>query len=179
MIVIGLLGAIALIVIAAINPIEQANRARDTRFKADSGQLISAIDRYFVSTDEFPWMTLTSTLTAESAVTFVSATSQSIGLCGAAANCADDGYLIVNNELKTEFKNRDFITDTGTDPSLRVWVGKATGSSASVYACFIPLSQSERSKDDNLVNLAFSGGNPTTCTTSDWEASPCYVCLPQ
>ena len=57
LIVIGLLGAIALIVIAAINPIEQANRARDTRFKSDSAQLISAIDRYFAARQEFPWVT--------------------------------------------------------------------------------------------------------------------------
>ena len=35
LIVIGLLGAIALIVISAINPIEQSNRARDTKYKAD------------------------------------------------------------------------------------------------------------------------------------------------
>ena len=55
LIVIGLLGAIALIVIAAINPIEQANRARDTRFKSDAAQMISAIDRYFAANSEFPY----------------------------------------------------------------------------------------------------------------------------
>lgn len=65
MIVIGLLGAIALIVIAAINPIEQANRARDTRFKSDAGQLISAIDRYFAANSEFPWMTVTPSYSTE------------------------------------------------------------------------------------------------------------------
>src|SRR3989344_1192973 len=87
LIVIGLLGAIALIVIAAINPIEQANRARDTRFKADAGQLISAVDRYFAAKDEFPWMSLTPTLTPDSAVAFITASDPSIGLCSG-ATCA-------------------------------------------------------------------------------------------
>ena len=57
LIVIALLGAIALAVIAAINPIEQANRARDTRFKTDSANLVSAIERYFTTKSEFPWVT--------------------------------------------------------------------------------------------------------------------------
>ncbi|KKP48046.1 MAG: hypothetical protein UR39_C0002G0149 [Candidatus Woesebacteria bacterium GW2011_GWA1_33_30] len=182
MIVIGLLGAIALIVIAAINPIEQANRARDTRFKADAGQLISAIDRYFAANNEFPWMTETSSLTADSALTFVSAATSSIGLCLAGANCPGDGYLISTNELKTEFRNRDFID--ATTAMEKIWVGKAAGASASVYACYVPLSKSERAKSENLVNLTFDSttGAPTTCTapTGTWtDVNSCYVCLPQ
>jgi len=178
LIVIGLLGAIALIVIAAINPIEQANRARDTRFKADSGQLISAIDRYFAANSEFPWMTGT-TVENDDAVTFVSAQDPSIGIC-LATGCADDGNLISTNELKTEFRNRDFIQDA-TEVSEMIWVGKDSGASSSVYACFIPLSNSERNKADNLKSLSFTNGLLDTCVApADWSTgTPCYVCLPQ
>lgn len=176
MIVIGLLGAIALIVIAAINPIEQANRARDTRFKSDAGQLISAIDRYFAANSEFPWMTLDGNIDADDELTFVSASDESIGLCG--ATCSADGSLITTNELKTEFRNRDFISATTADK--QIWVGKDGGASASVYACFVPLSKSERAKTENLVSLTFdANGAPTECSTTDWVTSPCYVCLPQ
>lgn len=177
MIVIGLLGAIALIVIAAINPIEQANRARDTRFKSDSGQLISSIDRYFAANSEFPWMTETPTIDVDDALAFVSASDASIGLC-AGTPCTADGHLITTNELKTEFRNRDFISATTADK--QIWVGKDDGASASVYACFVPLSKSERAKTENLVSLTFdTNGAPTACTTTDWTTSPCYVCLPQ
>ena len=180
LIVIGLLGAIALIVIAAINPIEQANRARDTRFKSDAGQLISSIDRYFASKEEFPWMTDDQDLEPDDQLDFTDARAVSIGLCGDVA-CTSDGYLIDTNELKTEFRNRDFITDAPT-VSNTISVGKYTGASSSVYACYVPLSNAERSKTENLVSLTFDANTsaPTAdCTTTDWVTTPCYVCLPQ
>ena len=65
LIVIGLLGAIALIVIAAINPIEQINRGRDTGSRSDAEQLLSAFDRYYTSQEKYPWQ---ATADAEDAV---------------------------------------------------------------------------------------------------------------
>lgn len=186
LIVIGLLGAIALIVISAINPIEQSNRARDTRYKADAGQLISAIDRYFVAQNAFPWTTVTPATypNADTAFPFVSSTNQNIGLCG--ATCATDGVLIQNNELKTEFRQRDFVKGT---PSLtnQIWVGKAVGSVSSTYACFVPLSKSLRDKactDGDVYTLAGSTRtsvtSPTCVSTStNWTSTPYYVCLPE
>src|SRR5688572_7858182 len=83
LIVIGLLGAIALIVIAAINPIEQANRARDARFKADGSQLISAIERYYASHSRFPWEDCGSGScpTSQDEISFITASDPTIGLC--------------------------------------------------------------------------------------------------
>src|SRR3990167_6661920 len=100
LIVIGLLGAIALIVIAAINPIEQANRARDARFKADASQLLSAIERYYASHSKFPWEDCGggSCPTSADEFTFVTAADTSVGLCG--ATCATGGTLVTNDELK-------------------------------------------------------------------------------
>ena len=184
LIVIGLLGAIALIVIAAINPIEQANRARDTRFKADSAQLISAIDRYFAARSEFTWVTSGSAANNDAFYGFISAGDEGIGVCG--ATCAATGSLIANDELKSAFANRDFIKEhTGTDDSKKIFMGKATGTSESIYACFIPLSQSERTKWDTELKditqggLIPAGGLPTDCGTEpDWTNTFCYRCLP-
>lgn len=189
LIVIGLLGAIALIVISAINPIEQSNRARDTKYKADAGQLISAIDRYFVGQSAFPWMTLDSATypSADTAVSFASATGQMYGLCG--ATCSVDGYLIANNELKTEFRSRDFLKSGVTVPN-QIMIGKATGSSSSTYACFVPLSKSVRDKacaDGKVYTLSTSirtqvTAGSVTCagTSTAWSTSPYqYVCLPE
>lgn len=178
-----------MIVISAINPIEQSNRARDTRYKADAGQLISAIDRYFVTQSNFPWTTFDGVTypSADTAVVFASVTAQLYGLCG--ASCAADGLLITNNELKTEFRSRDFVKTGVTVPN-QIWIGKALGSSSSNYACFVPLSKSIRDKacaDGKVYTLAgstrtqVSAGN-VVCAGShaNWSTSPYqYVCLPE
>lgn len=188
LIVIGLLGAIALIVISAINPIEQSNRARDTRFKADGGQLISAIDRYFATKSEFPWMTVTPTLTTDQAFAFVSAATQGVGICG--ATCSVDGVLITNDELKTEFRNRDFVKNSPTAVDKQIMIGKATGASSSVYSCFVPLSKSVREKacaDGKVYTLGANGtrtqiaAGDASCAASSatWTSGPQYVCIPE
>lgn len=190
LIVIGLLGAIALIVLSAINPIEQSNRARDTKFKSDSSQLISAIERYFTQRAEFPWQTNTpATYTsADTAFPFTSATSLDIGICGtSAAACSTDGLLIVNDELKTEFRNRDFIKGNPSAVDKKINVGKATGSSSSIYACFVPLSKSMRQKsctDGKVYTLSGSTRSAVSCTAaSTWVVTPAgsewVVCLPE
>src|SRR3989344_5778937 len=108
LIVIALLGVIALIVIAAINPIEQRNRARDTGMKSDASQMLSAIDRYFAAKAEFPWVTadVPTGVDNEDIFGFVSASNEGVGVCG--ATCSVDGLLLTSQELKTEFRNRAF-----------------------------------------------------------------------
>jgi type II secretory pathway pseudopilin PulG len=192
LIVIGLLGAIALIVIAAINPIEQSNRARDTRFKSDGAQLISSIDRYFAANSKFPWMTVTPTYTTEDEFGFVTASDQEVGLCG--ATCTADGVLITTNELKTEFRNRDFVKNGGgAAADLKILIGKEQGSSASVYACYIPLANSTKSKavtDGKVYQPDLTTGERGTAVTTcdgangdgagvNWVTNACYVCIPE
>jgi len=184
LIVIALLGVLATAVLAAINPLEQANRARDAKYKSDASQLLAAIDRYFVSKDEFPWMTVTPITydSADGAIGFVTAKDVNIGVC-AAASCvgtAGSGVLITNNELKTEFQKRDFITKTGALDLL--YIGKAQGASESTYACYVPRSKSERSKATQTLAVGSPTLTPVTdCATRTYAglASSCVVCLPQ
>jgi len=186
LIVIGLLGAIALIVIAAINPIEQANRARDARFRADSSQLLSAVERYYATHSSFPWEDCAGcTLDSQDELPFTTAKNTVVGLCG--ASCAVGGILIDSEELKTEFLGRDWADATATDADEQIWVGKDQGTSSSVYACFIPLAKS--TKDTSISNgtvrtNSFTGnGTPSdgSCTTSseNWVTGGCYVCVPE
>ncbi len=147
LIVIALLGVIATIVIAAINPIEQANRAHDSQFKSDSSQLLSAIERYYVANSKYPWNTANGTTypNPDTAFGFMAANDGLVGICFYPTACATDGNLISALELKTGFRTRNFISDaTTTDGTKRIWIGKASSSSASVYACYIPLSKSIR-----------------------------------
>ena len=180
-----------MIVIAAINPIEQANRARDTRFKADGGQLISAVDRYFTARSEFPWVTSGATANVDASYGFVSATTGDIGICDVTTGCSADGTLLTTSELKTEFRNRDFIQNAA-NVDQQIMVGKDSGASASVYACFIPLAKSTREKacaDGKVYTIATDGsGARTQVTAGDatcaadnaaWTGSPYYVCIPE
>jgi len=186
LIVIGLLGAIALIVIAAINPIEQANRARDARFKADGSQMISAIERFYASHSKFPWEDCGggSCPTSQDELTFVTASDSTVGLCSS-SGCATGGTLVTNDELKTEFLGRDWVKATTTGK--QIFIGKGAGTSASVYACFIPLAKSTKDKaitDDTVRSNTFTAGGVVadgTCTTAaeDWEANNCFVCVPE
>src|SRR3989304_3138472 len=57
LIVIAILGILAIAVLAAINPIEQINRGRDTGSRSDAEQLISAIDRFYAFNGYYPWQT--------------------------------------------------------------------------------------------------------------------------
>lgn len=200
MIVIGLLGAIALIVIAAINPIEQANRARDTRFKSDGGQLISAVDRYFAAKSEFPWVTNGTLVGVDSnadVLPFASASTVGYGVCATlppsgckAATLGDRGELITALELKEEFMQRDFIEKgQGTDELAKIMIGKPAGESATVYACFIPASNSTKQKacaDGNVYTLDLGAGTrtavlPDTCKgeEADYSTNGYYVCIPE
>ena len=184
LIVISLLGVLAAAVLAAINPLEQANRARDTRFRSDASQLLAATDRYFVAQDKFPWVTSGDVTTNDGQYGFISAQAAGVGIC-ALAGCtgaANDGYLITNNELKTEFRNRDFVKATADTEML--YIGKATGASSSVYACWVPKSKSERQKATRTLTV----GTPTLGTTTTVDcaartyadlATSCVVCLPQ
>ncbi len=185
LIVISLLGAIALIVIAAINPLEQANRARDTRFKGDSAQLIAATDRYFASKSQFPWVTTNTLYTNDSSFGFVSAGARDVGICG--TTCSADGELLTALELKSEFRNRDFVNATTADKQL--FIGKAGQASSSVYACFVPLSKSIRDKacSESKVYTLNPDGTRTPVLTSTcsganfWTSSvaPGYICVPE
>ena len=180
LIVIALIGVLVLVVLAAINPIEQANKARDTRFRSDGAQLLAAIDRYFASQSEFPWVTVDSTTYSnDSSLGFMTAANELVGLC--CATCSADGLLITSLELKGSFRGRDFLTATSDDK--RIHIGKEAGASGSAYACFYPESKSIRDKaiaGGKVYTLSTTTGVRTVTSTCDstWTTS-CYICVPE
>jgi len=151
LIVIALLGVIATIVIAAINPIEQANRARDSQFKSDSSQLLSAVERYYVANQYYPWVT-NGVASNDTAYGFKNAADGQLGICSyivgtGVTDCNSDGILITALELKSGFRTRNFISNSAQNKAeLRLFVGKAasTAGTSSPYACYIPMSKSNR-----------------------------------
>jgi len=204
LIVIALLGVIATIVIAAINPIEQANRAADAGMKADSSQIVSALQRYYASHNYYPWQAASCTtnggtqciVTTEAAFPFLSADDASVGICGAngitCKSTANVGELIQAEELQSSFISKGWVGAAGLDG--KIMVGKATGASSGVYACWIPKSSSNRQKlissaptGNKMVDITgfTAAGIPDAsiaCATPadpNWALGKCYECVPE
>lgn len=55
LVVIGVIGILAAALMAVINPVEQMNRARDTRVQAALVDVVKGIERHSNMADEYPW----------------------------------------------------------------------------------------------------------------------------
>ncbi|MFZ5366297.1 MAG: type II secretion system protein [Patescibacteria group bacterium] len=188
LIVIALIGVLAVAVLSAINPLEQINRARDTGYKNDIEQLLSALDRYYTTQQKVPWATGTDPTPELKCIDARTADPNGPGVCASATSCnpatvADQGVLITAQELKPQFMGRKFITSTiGND---KVYVCKGPNPSDPIYGCFVPLANSERVKAKaspsplKTISPTTSSTVTADCVTTDWKTSICYVCLPE
>lgn len=208
LIVITLLGIIATIVISAINPIEQANRASDAGLKADASELLSALQRYYASHNAYPWMAASCTVNggsfcnpsngADAQVDWLSADDPSIGLCGGAncRNAANQGELVASLELQTQFLSKSWVNPATRTPPYELLVGKGPSASDAIYVCWTPKSSSNRQvlitsestnankEVDTTSNYWSASGAPRggTCTTTagaGWGTGACEECLPE
>lgn len=196
LIVIAVLGILAVAVLAAINPIEQINRGKDTGSRSDAEQLLSASDRYYASKGYYAW-----TNGANSVNTMITGGSGSTAtltkLDSATVQIGNDVQQFLQNlstggssELKASFISR--VADP-TYNWLSIYNNGTSGSST--YVCFIPKSASFRDEAWNRCSNAGHTGlnaslpvdfpasacpNDGTCATAATAdlAVGCYVCLP-
>ncbi|HJY98626.1 MAG TPA: prepilin-type N-terminal cleavage/methylation domain-containing protein [Patescibacteria group bacterium] len=191
LIVIALLGIIATIVIAAINPIEQSNRANDGGRKSDASQMVSAIERYYASHESFPWNDSTTPPVAEveDPVVFVSADTVGYGLCETAGvGCRTQtthGPLITSLELQTAFLNKSWI---GATVGEGLYIAKGDTASSSVYVCWAPRANSNRQKliaADKVLTNSLDGDVPAVTAacpaenSDGWDDGTCLECVPE
>lgn len=173
LIVIAILGILAVAVLSAINPLEQIRRGRDTGSRSDTEQLINALERFYAQRGFFPWQSSEADMSGYTL--WAPSTS--------AADWADLlGDLIDTEEIKESFTAR--ITNKTANP-LYVWfAGTSTGDS--VYACFLPQSNSFKADGAEECVLRSAGGDfpislacPDPCNTGTYTAgAKCMVCLP-
>ena len=178
LIVIAVLGILAVAVLAAINPIEQINRGKDTGSRSDAEQLLSASDRFYASQGYYAWMTGPTDLTHQP---HVWATVQSV------VDTAPTPVAMLTklssggtSEIKQSFVTR---ISSATYNTLYMYTRGTQGDS--VYVCFKPLSGSF--KTEAATRCANAGGvngvgmptdivqavKDTICTTGSE-----YICLP-
>jgi len=194
LIVIAVLGILAVAVLAAINPIEQINRGKDTGSRSDSEQLLSAIDRNYASNGYYPW---TVGATSANTATYIGASPTFTELDSATVTVGGDGEELLTNiatggssEVKQSFVTR--ITTTGYNYLQIYNDGDVT---SSTYVCFTPKSASFREEawtrcsnaDHTGLNASIPGDFPVdacpndgTCAaagTAD-DAVGCMICLP-
>lgn len=165
LIVIAILGILAVAVLAAINPIEQINRGRDTGTRSDAEQLISAIDRFNAFKGYNPWVTNPGDDFTQALVLLEPSNPWEVnGLVGctvlerlsigdgAVAGC--DG----TDELKTSFTQR--VMGSGYN-YLSVYNGGQPGNST--YVCFEPKSKA-------FMDEAITRCNDTALLPADYPA---------
>lgn len=168
LIVIAVLGILAVAVLAAINPIEQINRSRDTGSRSDAEQLIGAIDRYYASKGYYPWVT---NPTDDATLVWTQVgTAWSDGTEGVLAKLSAAG----TEEVKQSFTTR--ISDSGYN-TLQVFNGGGPGDST--YICFLPKSGSfQTDSGDRCTNGTPSDYPAEACAAGCQAAKTCYSCLP-
>ncbi len=152
LIVIALLGALAVGLLATIDPFEQLKKGRDTSMRNTVSEFYNANLRYYSTKAQFPW---TGTL----ATTSVYALSSAVDL------------LIDAGELKNRF-----FALAGTGNLQKIYVTSTSAEHASV--CFKPESKAFQ-VDPNTVYDISGGTSIANCKagTAGTAGTDCYFCI--
>ncbi len=192
LIVIAILGILAVAVLAAINPVEQINRGRDTGSRSDAEQLLSAIDRFYAYKGYYPWTTNPNNdsdldfrgVAGDTTISFTGGTIEAWGDDAATpcyvldkiANGNADGTCVGTNEVKRSFIDKITKTDYN---HLYVYFSGEAGDS--LYVCFKP--QSGAMQEEAATRCGDTSGSGLPEDFRAAAASVCadgeeYVCLP-
>ncbi|MBP9818205.1 type II secretion system protein [Candidatus Shapirobacteria bacterium] len=138
LIVIALIAILSVAVLATINPIEQTNKARDSKFKNDSAEVLSAYERYYASTNRYPWNVVGSTIPQNHRFAARS-TSDYFGVVGSVGTT---GELIQTSELKSSFTGKEpFATSVADQDAMYVYHNGRDSN----YVCYCPKATANRS----------------------------------
>ncbi|GIW63378.1 MAG: hypothetical protein KatS3mg091_180 [Patescibacteria group bacterium] len=155
LIVIALLGALAVGLLAAVDPFEQLKKGRDTSTRNTAAEFYGASIRYYAQRSRFAWDETTTPL-ATGTVTSLNNLTEAISLM------ADAG------ELK-----EDFVELAGTGNLSRISLYYET--SQKLVVCFQPESKSFRN-DANTKYNQFGVVQPTS-VCPDPNSTSCYYCF--
>lgn len=171
LIVIAVLGILIVAILSAINPLEQIRKARDAGRKSDAAELLSAYERYFATFECYPWENGATPCDNEPMVRAVAGDNPDF------LDPLMDSDLLTQGELKTQFPNRDSITNG------LLWVSEDATRNAII--CYEPESQSGRQggyggiAEDRVGTLDTGIADCLTATYDGTGAGACFVCVPQ
>lgn len=153
LIVIALLGALAVGLLATVDPFEQLKKGSDTSIRNTAAELFNAFVRYYSQRGGFPTSVSTAGISAQPASNAVM--TQAISDIAAAG------------ELKSDFINLAGITNLGK-------VVVSIPQSDQVIVCVQPQSKAFRNDKNTIFNNT-GGAGPTYCPNA--TATDCYVCF--
>jgi prepilin-type N-terminal cleavage/methylation domain-containing protein len=159
LIVIALLGALAVGLLATIDPFEQLKKGRDTSMRNTVSELYNANLRYYATKGMFPWNTLTSTATY---------TGESVTSLTTTNGVIDE--LTNSGELKAKF------VQLAGAANLRNMFLSSTDV-AHVAVCFMP--ESKSFQKDNNTQYDNTGTITGGCKSqsSGTGGTDCYYCV--
>lgn len=156
LIVIALLGALAVGLLATVDPFEQLKKGRDTSLRNTVSEFYNANLRYYATKGQLPW----GTLGLGSAENLAQGTDMT-----AAMNA-----LVGLGELKANFRDL-----AGTGNLAKIWVYSTSPEHASV--CFKPESKSFQGDPNTIYNQSGSTSGIASCTSQTGGTLPCYFCI--
>lgn len=191
LIVIALIAILSVAVLATINPIEQTNKARDAQFKNDAAEVLNALERYYASTQQYPWNSDTEftgvapVLDSLAAGTAIGLRSDDprMGIVGNSGGVSGIGLLISTSELKSAFTGKtpftaDLNVATNNVDAMYIYQNGIDSN----YVCFVPKATANRSKVADLKCMTiiagtqvatltdYDAGDPNCDAVSDWTA---------
>ena len=193
LIVIALISILSVAVLATINPIEQSNKARDAKVQNDAAEVLNAYERYYTSTQHYPWMDVSGSNVGSVDEEYSSRSIQiGFGLCGNGSPTDDrtacetqqtPGVMILTQELKDSFLAKSYTkltSDTGYSYQDELYVYKTpatiAGGGNSIYVCYVPKARANRNPTPNsawsLKALTMAGASenaavPTAMVNAD------------
>ncbi len=150
LIVIALLGALAVGLLATIDPFEQLKKGRDTSLRNTVSEFYNANLRYYSTKANFPWGT---------GATFVAKQAHTMG--------SEISELVNVGELKNRFMDL-----AGTGNLAKIYLSST--SPEHMVVCFKPESKGFQA-DKNTVYT--SDGNTAGTCKSQGGTSDCYFCV--
>lgn len=157
LVIIGVLGILAVGLLATIDPLEQLRKGSDSNRKSASVELVNAITRYYATNGEMPWDSSTSDACATPSTATALSSGTSVPAC--------IQLLVTQGELKSTFTDS---TDVLDDLLL-------SGTTEKVAVCFNPDSKSESLRAETKYdNLGVT--DSTNCGSGKTATSPCFFC---
>ncbi len=168
LIVIALLGALAVGLLAALDPFEQLKKGTDTGVRNTVSEFHGAVIRYYAIKSQMPWCADATCSTYEAGGAEPLAAGTTLTDFSDAGGTIDN--IIATGELK-----EDFITLAGDTNLSKIYVF-GSNDDATIQVCYLPTSKSLT--NDPNTKYDPSNGASTGCTnTGDPTTNTCLWCV--
>jgi len=160
LIVIALLGALAVGMLAAIDPLEQIKKGNDTSTRNTVSEIYQAMIRYYAIKTKFPWTVLDESVTAVDPI----------------AMNSSDALSYISEVITTGELKQDFIQLAGTTRLAGIIMSAPDENSLTV--CFKPAAKSFQ--NDSNTKWTSDGTDltgTTTCKSETGGTSDCWWCV--